>query len=276
MVVCAVWGLALSCCKRTLFPLTNAGYLHLKFHKLIVVENKDLHTRFEHIPKETRLHNSIRHTVLLWGRTDLFNEGFGKLMGNEPLFRGISVAVIDPFFTTCGNLLINLSSMGLPTSWRHISTLLWACWGTDLQLLYDFPSVLIWWCMVTFDAPSSSDILLVLFFRFSSKTLHIFSISYYLGLPEHEMIEAFTAIIMIFIEQFRARWPWSISASHCSEHTYSDHSWRCLPQPGTKRRGEGILRMEDDGTSEEDDIDSQDSNTPIEHGHLAQNSSRTW
>ena len=49
-----------------------------------------------------------------------------------------------------------------------------------------------------------------------------------------------------------------------------DHSWRCLPQPGTKRRREGILRMEDAGTSEEDDdIDSQDSNTVINHGHLA-------
>ena len=53
------------------------------------------------------------------------------------------------------------------------------------------------------------------------------------------------------------------SVSLCSEHTYSDHSWECLPQPGTKRRGEGILRMEDAGTSEEDDdIDSQDSNIP--------------
>ena len=61
------------------------------------------------------------------------------------------------------------------------------------------------------------------------------------------------------------------SASHCSEHTYSDHSWRCLPQMGTKRRGEGILRMEDAGTSEENDIDSQDSNTAIDHGHLARN-----
>ena len=47
----------------------------------------------------------------------------------------------------------------------------------------------------------------------------------------------------------------------CSEHTYSDHSWRCLPQPGTKRLGEGILRMEDAGTSEEDDdMNIQDSN----------------
>ena len=65
--------------------------------------------------------------------------------------------------------------------------------------------------------------------------------------------------------------PWT--ASHCSEHTYSDHSWRCLPQLGTKRRGEGILRMEDAGTSEEDDIGSQDSNTPIDYGHLARNCS---
>ena len=31
--------------------------------------------------------------------------------------------------------------------------------------------------------------------------------------------------------------------------------------------------MEDAGTPEEDDIDSQDSNTPIDHGHLARNCS---
>ena len=54
----------------------------------------------------------------------------------------------------------------------------------------------------------------------------------------------------------------------------SDHSRRRLLQPGTKRRGEGILRMEDSGISEEDDdIDSQDSKTPIDHGHLARNCS---
>ena len=40
-----------------------------------------------------------------------------------------------------------------------------------------------------------------------------------------------------------------------------------------KHRGEGILRLEDAGTSEEDYIDSQDSNIPIDHGHLAQNCS---
>ena len=44
------------------------------------------------------------------------------------------------------------------------------------------------------------------------------------------------------------------------------------PEPGTKRRGERILGMEDAGTPEEDeDIDSQDSNMPIDHGHLARN-----
>ena len=41
-----------------------------------------------------------------------------------------------------------------------------------------------------------------------------------------------------------------------------------------KCRGEGILRIENAGISEEDDdIDSQDSNTPIDHGHLAWNCS---
>ena len=37
------------------------------------------------------------------------------------------------------------------------------------------------------------------------------------------------------------------------------------------RRGEGILRIEDAATSEEEDIDSQDSNIPIDHGRLARN-----
>ena len=32
-----------------------------------------------------------------------------------------------------------------------------------------------------------------------------------------------------------------------------------------------MSRMEDIGTSEEDDVYSQDSNIPIDHGHLAQN-----
>ena len=63
------------------------------------------------------------------------------------------------------------------------------------------------------------------------------------------------------------------SAGLCSEHMYNNHSWRCLPQPETKRRWEWILRMEDARTSEEDDTDSQHSNIPIDHSHLARNCS---
>ena len=94
------------------------------------------------------------------------------------------------FWSYVAIILINLSFMVLPISWRQISTLRWVCWGvnpwgTDLHLLYDFPRVLMWRCVVSFDAPSSSDSLIVLFCRFSSKTLSIFSISHNLGLPEH-------------------------------------------------------------------------------------------
>ena len=45
------------------------------------------------------------------------------------------------------------------------------------------------------------------------------------------------------------------------------------PIDGDETSRERILRMEDAGTSEEDDIDSQDSNTLIDHGHLARNCS---
>ena len=38
-----------------------------------------------------------------------------------------------------------------------------------------------------------------------------------------------------------------------------------------KRRGEGILRMEDAVTSEEEDANSQDFNIPMDHSHLAWN-----
>ena len=89
-----------------------------------------------------------------------FNYDFRRLMRTEPLFRGVKVELIDPFLSHATILLINVSSIGLPLTWRQISTLRWACWdeslwGTDLQLLYGFPNVLIWRCMVSFDAPSS-------------------------------------------------------------------------------------------------------------------------
>ena len=73
---------------------------------------------------------------------------------------------------------------------------------------------------------------------------------------------------------YKAQSSWMSSqftTSLCSEHTYSDHFCGCLLQLGTKCRGEGILRMEDAGTLEEGDTDSQDSNTLVDHGHLAWN-----
>ena len=76
-----------------------------------------------------------------------------------------------------------------------------------------------------------------------------------------------------FPSTFRSRL-WETSSGVVAVGVFAAEAYRelCVPQPGTKRRGEGILRMEDAGTSEEDDdIDSQDSSTPIDHGHLARN-----
>ena len=51
----------------------------------------------------------------------------------------------------------------------------------------------------------------------------------------------------------------------------NDHSWRCIPQTGTKLWGKGILRMKDAVTSKVEDADSQDFNIPTDHGRLARN-----
>ena len=62
-----------------------------------------------------------------------------------------------------------------------------------------------------------------------------------------------------------------VSVNPCNEQTYSDHSWGCLSQPWMKHCGEGILKMEDVVTSEEEDTSSQDFSVPMDHGHLAWN-----
>ena len=82
----------MSCCKITLFRLTNLRISVSKFHELVpVVENKD--------PQQH------------YGPNGFFNDDFGKLTGTEPLFRGVRVAVIDPFLSHVTILLINLLSM---------------------------------------------------------------------------------------------------------------------------------------------------------------------
>ena len=65
------------------------------------------------------------------------------------------------------------------------------------------------------------------------------------------------------------------SASLWSEHTYSDHSWGCLPQPGTKHRGEGIPengRRRDFRRRGQRQSGFQYT-VPIDHDHLARNCS---
>ena len=37
------------------------------------------------------------------GPNRFFNDDFERVTGTESLFRGVRVAVIDPFFITCGN-----------------------------------------------------------------------------------------------------------------------------------------------------------------------------
>ena len=78
-----------------------------KFHELVpVVENKDPHrllARLEQTPSESHLQSCTKYTTLLWGKTDFFNDDFGRLTGNQPQFRGGGVGVIDIFFITSDN-----------------------------------------------------------------------------------------------------------------------------------------------------------------------------
>ena len=116
MIVRAVWGLELSCCKITLFRLTNAGYNVSKFHELIpVIENKGpyrLHDRLKKKKKE-RKKLPVNHTFKIpsdtqyyFGvETDFFNDDFGRLTGTKPVFWGVRIVATDPFFSTCNNSL---------------------------------------------------------------------------------------------------------------------------------------------------------------------------
>ena len=107
MVVCAVRVLALSCCKRTLFQLTNAwvsqpqnfmNLFQLLRIKILInctpVWNKlPLNQAFKILPD----------TQYYLGPNWFFNYAFGRLTRTEPLFRDVRVAVIYIFFITCDN-----------------------------------------------------------------------------------------------------------------------------------------------------------------------------
>ena len=65
----------------------------------------------------------------------------------------------------------------------------------EVQLLHDFPSVLIWRCMVSFDAPSSSESLRIFFCEFSSNSAHILNIPN-LGRPERDKSLVFSSPVL--------------------------------------------------------------------------------
>ena len=128
-----------------------------------------LHTRLEQTSSESHLQNSTWYETL--GPTRFFNDDFGRLMRIDPLFRVVRVAVLDPFFMTYDKSPDKSIINGIINKLKADIHSRCACWGvksrgTDLQLLYDFPSLLVCWSMVSFYAPSSPGSLWVLFAYF--------------------------------------------------------------------------------------------------------------
>ena len=67
---------------------------------------------------------------------------------------------------------------------------------------------------------------------------------------------------------------WKTSSGVVAVGVFAAEALQMSPTAGDKTSRVVILKMEDAGISEEDDdIDSQDSNTTIDHGHLARNCS---
>ena len=116
-------------------------------------ETSNIHTyESPSLPSESHLQRSTRQTTFHWGRTDFFNDDFGRLTGIEPLFRGVRVAVLDQVFITCNN----------DKSFNHGITgkMTYPLYGEPTEVsihevqIYSFcmifQSVLIWQCMVPF------------------------------------------------------------------------------------------------------------------------------
>ena len=99
------------------------------------------------------------------------------LSGTKLLFRGVRVVVIDSFFITCVNSpdksIIHGISDKQMTDIHSTMRLLWCQFMRyGSTLLYYFPRILIWRCMLSFDPPSSS------------KTLRMLAIAHNLDHPE--------------------------------------------------------------------------------------------
>ena len=77
-----------------------------KFHELIpIVENKDLHQLHAHLeqtPSKSHIQKFHQtHNISLGPNQLFFYDDLGRLTGTELLLRGVTVAVIDPFFIPC-------------------------------------------------------------------------------------------------------------------------------------------------------------------------------
>ena len=113
--------------------------------------------------------------ITLWPNR-LFNDDFGRLLGTEPLFRGIRVAVIYPFFIICFNspdksIIHGITDKLTTAIYSTLNLLRYQLMRYRSTATVWFYNVLIWRYMVYFDASSSSDSIRVLFSWFSSKTL---------------------------------------------------------------------------------------------------------
>ena len=137
--------------ENSLFWLINAGFLHLKiswtrcscweWRSTSTARPFGTNTQWITPSKFHQTHNITLGPFfkwwLWWVDGDRANVSRRMGCGNRPTFHHMWQF-----------LLIDLSSMGLPISWRQNNTLHWDCWcvsyrGTDQQFLYGFPKVLI-------------------------------------------------------------------------------------------------------------------------------------
>ena len=183
----------MSCCKRVLFLLTNAGYPRLKrswtrsssWERRSASTARPFGINFQWIIP-SKFHQT--HNITLEPNR-FFSDNFDRLTGTESLFLGVRVAVMDPFFITCDNSPDKSNIRGITdklTTDIHSTLSMLKC-----QFMRYRSTASVWFskCLNpamygNFDAPSSPNSLWVLFCGFSSKTLRVFSIFHNLDLPE--------------------------------------------------------------------------------------------
>ena len=93
----------------------------------------------------------------------LFDNDSDRLTGTEPMFRGVKVAVKDPFSSHV-TILLNVSFVGLPIIRQLISTLRLVCWGVNSWATvsvwffkcHNLAMYVIFWCTKLFWQPTNT------------------------------------------------------------------------------------------------------------------------